>query len=115
MTRASKDGKLVPKEGLIHVSFNFDGKQYKRSHQLSQFELATLKEMLATHGEQTANTVISKAAIQNTAILAENVLAVAFLEYINRHHKVVEVEQAEPITMVQAIEQMKKESNDEAN
>ena len=113
MTRASKPTKipkLLPKEGLIHVSFNFDGKRFAKSHQLSEYELKLLKTMLAEYGQETHKSVTSKAAIKNTAILAENVLAVAFLEFIKTHHKIVDA--VAPVTMAEAIEVLKKESDD---
>jgi len=92
--KVAPNGKLIPKEGLIYVSFGFDGKRHTKAHQLSDFEVRYLKEMLTEHGEQTAKSAISKAAIQNSAILCENVLAAAFLAYIKDHCKPKPVEVA---------------------
>lgn len=103
---------MAPTEGLIFVSFNFDGRRHTSSHTLSVYEVKQLKEHLTAVGEAACASVVSKTAIQNTAILAENVLAKAFLAFIKKYHKV------NPPTMEDAIDILRKElkeSNDESH
>ena len=110
--RAKAKAKLTaPTEGLIFVAFHFAGKRYTQTHTLSDYELRQLKDHLKNVGEAASSSVVSKTAIQNTAILAENVLARAFLDYIQKFHRV------EAPTMEEAVEVLKKEAkeNDDAH
>lgn len=81
-SQAHKDSK----EGVISVQFNFDGKRYIKTHQLTIWEVKHMKELMAEHGEEARGQAIFNAAIGFCKIFAENVIATAALEYIKLHH-----------------------------
>jgi len=112
--RRNPDGTLNKKEGLVFVSFVFDGGRYTQSHQMNQYELKQIKQMLADQGEATANSMLSRTTIKNVSILAENILAMAFIDYIRKHFKGEPIKQT---SMSEAVEVMKKElqENDDAS
>lgn len=83
-----KQSKLLAntlEEGKLVVYFTFDGKEYKRQHSLTAFEIRKMKEHLHQVGDQAANELVWKMAIKCAGVFAENVLAQSALDYLKVH------------------------------
>lgn len=73
-------------EGLIYVTFQFDGIKYENKHQLTASELRHMKQLCKDFGEEASGQAVWLAAIRGTGMVAENILAKAGRDYIKRHH-----------------------------
>lgn len=76
-----------PEEGLIAVSFVFDGKKYENFHQMTASEMKHMKDLCRDHGDLAADQMIWRTAIRGTGMVAENIMARAALDYIKKNYK----------------------------
>lgn len=90
---------LASREGELVVSFVFDGRLHTRTHQFNAGEIARMKEMCVTHGDEAADQVLWRMAVRNSGWFAENVLAVAGKAYVLKHHKNAPAEAAKMKTV----------------
>lgn len=74
-------------EGQLEISFTFAGQLYVQKHLFNSTELRVMKKMIEDHGEASAQQILWRAAIVNSGILAENVLAHAARDYCKKHFK----------------------------
>lgn len=74
-------------EGRWQIKFTFDGKEYTKTHQLSEFEVRHMKDLCKEHGDLAADQLIWRAAIAGLTIVTENVLAQAGRDYVAGHWK----------------------------
>jgi len=75
----------APTEGLLYVSFVFDGQIYRKQHQFAESEVALMKQHVVDHGDQAADTALFRSAIWYAGRAAENLIAKAALEYMKLH------------------------------
>ncbi len=74
-------------EGLLRVSFVFDGRTYAFDHLFNANEIAHMKELCKDHGEVAGTQLIWRGAVRHAGTIAENAMAAAGFEYVQRHHK----------------------------
>lgn len=98
MGKASNRKKGInPNEGLVTVSFTFDGITHVNRHQLSAQEMKHMKELCVEYGDLAADQMVWKIAIRGMTMVAENIFAKAALMFIKKHYKGPIVTQAETI------------------
>ena len=68
-------------EGLIRVSFAFDGKTYMREHRMNPQEVQAAKDMLEEHGPHAFDSATVRAPIKGASMFGEYVVTEAFKEY----------------------------------
>lgn len=78
---------LAQAEGELRVSFVFDGQLHVRTHHMNAGEIAHMKELCESNGDEAAEQLIWRQAVRNSGWFAENVLAVAGKAYVLKHHK----------------------------
>ena len=74
-------------EGLLRVSFVFDGRTYSFEHFFKPGEVDRMKELCRDHGEVAGQQLVWRGAINYASTIAENALAAAGFDYVQRHHK----------------------------
>lgn len=87
MDQLANGNPLVPHEGKWVISFVFDGKVYKKSHQLSTSEIKHMKDLCREYGDEASQQIIWRAAIKGVGTVSENVMAQAGLDYVKAHYQ----------------------------
>lgn len=90
-------------EGLIRVSFVFDGKEYVKLHQLTGHELRSMKGNIQDFGDGAAGSALWLSCVWGAGKLGENILAAAARGYMKdnripesgfKHVEIIEMDQA---------------------
>lgn len=84
---ANKKIGISANEGKWQIKFTFDGKEYVKTHQLTEFEVQHMKDLCKAHGDVAADQLIWRAAIAGLTLVTENVLAQAGQDYVKAHWK----------------------------
>lgn len=108
-TKSSPKRKLTsplkpPAEGLLYVSFVFDGQVYRKQHQFDAAEIELMKQHVLDHGDQAADTALFRSAIWYAGRAAENLIAKAALEYM-KLHKIPLVSETADVDSEKALEE----------
>ena len=80
---ADKAKRPAGEEGTITVSFVFDGQLYKKTHQMTEFEVNHMK-LMCRENPEAADSLIWKAAVNGAGLTAQSLILLAGKSYCTK-------------------------------